>query len=154
VIVVAALSFVALTPELAQASPRLVYVDIHVNATWPVGRAVNYIDQYTGSDMRFGKCRANYKCIVVREKYVKSSWVSVTYLRNGNAYIYLNPYRRNYSWQTKYATVAHEIAHANGILQHNSNCRYLMYAYTYCPDGSVSNYMRLSAYEKQILQRH
>jgi hypothetical protein len=136
---------VALAPAPAEAATPAVYVEVVVASTWsaPTRDAVNWVDYYTGSNMVLGSCRAGYKCIIVRERLVSSSWAAVTYSAQGwfsssdRVWIYLNPQRRGYADWMQRRIIAHEVAHANGVTWHALYCNSIMWRSLYCSNGSL-----------------
>jgi hypothetical protein len=141
-------------PAQAAAKRQVVWVDVKVNQAWPVSRAVAFVDKYTGSVMRFGKCRAGARCIVIREDWhLPSLWAGVTYPGSPRATIKLNPTRRKISWAQRYDTIVHELGHASGVYTHNSSCSSVMYFAVTCPNGHVPS-VAFSKGEKATLRRH
>lgn len=145
------------TPSRADAAyQRKVYVQVSAYAAshWPVYSAVKYTDQFTGTDMVWGKCRANYKCIrVYGSSSMPSSWTGVTRFTGSNVTIYLNPRYAHYSWTYRWIAVTHELGHANMIGLHNPSCYSVMYYSMYCPNGRLAGKYFTSA-DKRILGRY
>lgn len=122
----------------ADAATRVVWVNWYGSSTWPVSNSVNWVDYYTGSDMRFGYCHAGYKCITIRERTINSSWSAVTYgFGTSRVTIYLNPQRRWYGYYTKRRIIDHELGHANGIYSESYACSNRMYWRVYCSNGKL-----------------
>ena len=136
-----------LAPSPSSAVTKIVYVDIKPGALkyWPSKSAVEFVDLYTGSDMRYGACRSGYKCITIRERTFntsayRSSWSAVTYGANtSRVEISVNGNRRyapyNYNTATKKSIIAHELGHANGLYSHSSSCTNIMYARVFCNES-------------------
>ena len=45
------------TAKTGPATPT-VWVNVKVSSRWPIGRAVSFVDHYTGSTLRFGRCHS------------------------------------------------------------------------------------------------
>lgn len=145
------------TANTAPATPT-VWVDAKVNQLWPVRRAVAFVDRYTGTKLRLGKCRQGAECIVIREKWNMDGGVAgLTYVGGGRTTpIQLNA--RNGGWMTwgqRYHTVIHELGHARGIYTHDHRCTSVMYESTNCNRGTGRLTPRaFTAVEKKILRNH
>lgn len=137
------------------------YVEDHTGAAWPVNYSQGFVDQYTGTDIIYGSCRAGAKCVRVYEFYFDQSISGLTclpneYCRFGAAYtdyfrIYLNSYRNNtYSYNARRNITTHELGHAFGIGYHSVYCTNVMYGSVFCPDGSLPTY-RFTDPQKAIL---
>jgi hypothetical protein len=128
-------------PPAEASAVRYVYVEDHTGSAWPVTRVEPWVDQFTGSTMIYGRCRAGYKCIRVYERVVRNEWAAVT--RNATTAtvtIYVNPQRNWYPYGWRFAILAHELVHANGFYWHTSYCS-LMYYAVKCPNGTVSTWV-------------
>lgn len=78
----------------AHAATSVVFLDVSVAHPWSIEASRTMVDQYTGSSMVYAPCRPGYRCVVIRERTVYSSWAAVTYWDTptyGSAIIYLNP---------------------------------------------------------------
>lgn len=139
-----ALAMAVTTAAPAQAATsRIVMVQVSgVPSSWPVTSALDWVDQYTGSDMRYGACVTGRKCIVIRYATIRSAWAAVTYgalsyYSSGNRVtIYLNPQRNGYSWTAKRRIIIHELGHANGLTYHSAYCSNIMWPGVKCNNGT------------------
>lgn len=149
-------------PSGAAASPRpafflsdTVWLDVQLAHPWSVEASRAFVDQYTGSSMVYGPCLSWAKrCIIVRERFVRSSWVAVTYPnwpRYGVSTVYVNPYDAWYSWYAKRSVIVHEFAHAlPAITWHDQYCgQGVMYPSLYC-DGHLRG-LWFTPYQKEVL---
>lgn len=147
VVLLAALASMALPDPARSASARITWVEDHTGPAWPVSTVVPFVDQYTGSYMRYGACRVGAKCVRVYEKTINSLWGGVTYLSphpyysaTDTATVYVNPQRNGKSWATRRQILTHELGHAMGIWWHSAYCTNIMYSRVNCPDGSLPTY--------------
>lgn len=146
----------------AQAYTR-VYVEDHTSSYWPVNSSQNFVDQYTGSDIVYGTCQTSYKCVRVYEKYYSKSysgwtclpneWCKLTNDTKSYTRIYLNAYRRSYSYNARRNITTHELGHAFGITYHSAYCTNVMYGSVFCSNGSLPSY-RFTDPQKTILRQH
>lgn len=149
-------------PSNAEAAARPVYVDISgVPSSWATHSAVDWVDQYTGTNMVYGKCHSGYKCIRLRYKTIKSSWAAVTQWGAGGSItcksctltIYLNPQRNGYSSTVKRRIIEHELGHANGIGYESKVCTNVMYGRMFCSNGKLPSH-RFTDPQKSILRKN
>jgi hypothetical protein len=132
-------------------------VDARVSSLWHVSSAVRFVDGYTGSRLRFGKCHTGAECIVIREKWNMNSRVAgLTYVGGGpTTTIHLNGTKRWMSLGQRRNTMIHELGHARGIYTHDHRCISVMYESTNCNRGSGRVAPRVfTAAEKKILRRN
>jgi Matrixin len=113
----------------------IVYVENHASHTWPVKAAVATWDKGTNASIRYGKCRADYACILVSSDHGTFSTdetIGQTSLTTRD--VRLNDGRK---WSVKIRMVAacHEIGHALG-LNHSQSRKSCMYPYA---DRAVSH---------------
>ena len=110
-------SFTWPKPIVTPVNKRVIEVVDKVKPSkWNVGQAMNWLDRYTGSDMRLvGKCSGRaWRCITVRGGKLPGSYLGYT---SGNtitidtAKVDRHGYRSNYSRER---ILAHEFGHANG----------------------------------------
>lgn len=150
-------------PSGAEAYSR-VYVEDHTSSYWPLHSQVDWVDQWAGSDLIYGSCRPGYKCIRVYEVYFSTAYSGLTCLPNqwcrvGASYasytrIYLNKYRRSYSWYARRNITAHELFHAvTGNSYHSTYCTNVMYGSVFCGNGSLPSH-RFTDYAKGVLRQH
>jgi hypothetical protein len=142
-------------PTPAQAAViRTVWVDVRVNSAWPVARAVSVVDAYTGTRMRFGRCRAEARCLVIREDAgLPGQWAAVTNLGYPITRIRLNPHRRVRPYAERQHTLVHELGHAMGVYTHNPRCVSVMYYNMRCPNGRLAP-AGFTAAERRALHRN
>lgn len=148
----------------AAAKPRVVWVYVQNKATatryWPIHRALQFVDKYTGSQFKYGKCHANAKCITIKEDWkLAPLYAGMTnfrgpyvQLRNGetdwSTTIQLQPRQRYANWWLRYDTMIHELGHSMGIYTHNADSSKTMYWMV------RSNAPSFSWAEQKILRRH
>ncbi|SFF98093.1 hypothetical protein SAMN05421541_1385 [Actinoplanes philippinensis] len=111
------------TPRLLGTS--IVYVEEHVGERFDsaLRSSIAFVDRYTGSDMRLGRCRTGYRCIRVVQSNATNghgAWTSWTYGRK-NSEIRLSATLARKNWYTRRSIIDHELGHANGA-RHNSRC--------------------------------
>jgi len=153
-------------PAAAAAKPRVVWVYVQnkntVTKYWPIHRALKFVDQYTGTQFKYGKCPASgkYKCITIKEDWKlpplyagMANFIGpYVQLPNGetdwSTVIQLQPRERGRSWWIRYDTVIHELGHAMGIYTHNADSSRTMYWMV------RDNKPSFSPSEKRILRRH
>lgn len=114
---------------------KVVFVEDRVPARFDsaLRSAVAFVDRYTGSDMRIGKCRKGYRCIrVVVSKATNGhgAWTSWTKAREVSE-IRLSPALARKGWYTRRSIIDHELGHANGA-EHNAKCTSRMWANYTC----------------------
>lgn len=130
----------------------IIWVDApaSVRRHWDIDGAVNWMDQFTGSDMRNSwnpRWYAGTRGIIFREKTIVNAWAAVT-IPGVRAYIYLNPQRRGYGATTKKRIVAHELGHVLGLYLHSPTHGNLMHA------NVTGGGWALSAAQRAILRAH
>ena len=125
--IAAALAVTAATPAAAAAAPAAaavtvpapaaaagtatgtptVWVDARVSAVWHVPSAVAFLDRYTGTKLRLGKCHKGAECIVIREKWNMAPNVAgLTYVGGSpTTTIHLNGTKRGMGWGQRYNTM-------------------------------------------------
>jgi hypothetical protein len=113
-------------------SSKVVYVEEHVGARYDsaLRSALPFVDRYTGSAMRFGKCRSGYRCIRVIQSnatHGHGAWTTSTNSRRTST-IRLSSALGRRNWSTRRSIIAHELGHANGITGHNARCTSLMWS--------------------------
>jgi hypothetical protein len=137
---------------------RTVWVDAKVSRRWHVRSAVAFVDHYTGTKLRLGKCHKGAECIRIREKGNMDGGVAgLTYVGGSpTTTIHLNARNRDWmSWGQRYNTVIHELGHARGIYTHDRRCNSVMYSSTNCDGGTGRLTPRtFTAAEKKILRKH
>ncbi|GID60093.1 hypothetical protein [Actinoplanes couchii] len=133
-VLAAASATLAPSPALAGdplwTTPRLlgtpiVYVEEHVGARFDsaLRSSISFVDRYTGSDMRLGRCRTGSRCIrVIRSNATHGygAWTSWTPGRKTTV-IRLSATLARKNWHTRRSIIDHELGHANGA-RHNSRC--------------------------------
>lgn len=132
-----------------QAAPRYTYIEDHTGSAWPVKDVRAFIDQYTSSGLIYGNCRAGAACIKVYEKEINTNWTAYTFFdahpndwnATDVAIINVNPRYAKTSYAVRRNTVAHEIAHAQGVTWHSTVCSNLMWPSSFCPTGKVKPYV-------------
>ncbi len=118
---------------------QTVWIDVRVNSAWPVRRAVGFVDRYTGSQARFGRCHAGSRCIVIRESWrMPSQWGAVTRPGYPKTTLTLNPHRRWTSWSQRLHILVHELGHAYGLYTHPRSCTSIMYHNVHCRNGRLA----------------
>jgi hypothetical protein len=149
-------------PAAAAVKPRVVWVNVQKGATkhWPIHKALQFVDKYTGTQFKYGKCRANAKCITIKEDWKLAPGYAgmanftgpYVQLRNGqtdwSVVIQLQPRQRYTAWMMRYDTVIHELGHAMGIYSHNVDESRTMY---YMVRWNAPSF---SPAEKKILKQH
>jgi hypothetical protein len=125
--------------------PRLlgtsvVYVEEHVGSRFDsaLRSSISFVDRYTTSDMRLGKCRTGYRCVRVVENNATrgyGGWTSWTAGRRTSE-IRLSAVLARKSWHTRRSIIDHELGHANGA-RHNEKCTSRMWPDYRCPNGSL-----------------
>ncbi|WP_157751365.1 hypothetical protein [Actinoplanes derwentensis] len=128
-------SFWTTTPSLL--GTPVVYVEEHVGARFDsaLRSSISFVDRYTGSDMRLGRCRTGYRCIRVVESNATQgygAWTSWTFGRKTSK-IRLSGALSRKGWYTRRSIIDHELGHANGA-PHNSRCTSRMW-----PDDRCRN---------------
>lgn len=161
------LAAVVVYADDAQAYSRT-YVENHASSSyWPINYTQNWVDQYTGSDLTYGTCPSTYtgyKCIRVYERYYSKSysgwtclpnqWCKITNDTRSYTRIYLNQYRRSYSWYARRNIATHELFHGiTGNGYHSAYCTNVMYGSVFCSNGSLPAY-RFTDYAKSVLRTH
>lgn len=121
-------------------SSKVVYVEEHVGARFDsaLRGSVAFVDRYTGSDMRLGKCRKGYRCIrVVQSNATRGhgAWTSWTRAR-ATTEIRLSSSLARKGWHTRRLIIDHELGHANGAA-HNATCNSLMWPRYTCRSGRL-----------------
>jgi len=119
-------------------SSKIVYVEEHVDSRFDsaLRQSVSFVDRYTGSDMRFGKCRPGYRCIRVVQSnatHGHGAWTSWTRARKVSE-IRLSPALARQGWYTRRSIIDHELGHANGA-GHNAKCTSRMWPHYRCRNG-------------------
>jgi hypothetical protein len=119
-------------------SSKIVYVEEHVGSRFDsaLRGSVSFVDRYTGSDMRMGKCRTGYRCIRVVESSAThgyAAWTSWTRARKISE-IRLSPTLARKGWYTRRSIIDHELGHANGV-GHNAKCTSRMWPHYRCRNG-------------------
>ncbi|HWS35851.1 MAG TPA: hypothetical protein VN408_24310 [Actinoplanes sp.] len=125
--------------------PRLrgtavVYVEEHVGARFDsaLRSSIAFVDRYTGSDMRLGRCRAGYRCIRVVESNATrghGGWTAWTAGRKTSE-IRLSATLARKRWHTRRSIIDHELGHANGA-GHNARCTSRMWHDYRCRDNRL-----------------
>jgi hypothetical protein len=111
---------------------RTVYINDSTSWKWPVGRAAKVWNNGGSVRLIWGtSCRAGYPCVYVKPSKWISPAVGLTNITYSNGYILsarirMNWNYRNYPYTLKRAWVAHELAHALGIM-HSSRTSSIMY---------------------------
>ncbi len=119
---------------------KVVYVEDRVGARFDsaLRSAIPFVDRYTGSDMRLGKCRKGYRCIRVVESnatHGHGAWTSWTRARRTSE-IRLSSSVARKGWYTRRFVIEHELGHANGA-GHNPRCTSRMWHRYTCADGRI-----------------
>jgi len=119
-------------------SSKVVYVEEHVGARFDsaLRGSVAFVDRYTGSDMRLGKCRKGYRCIrVIQSNATRGhgAWTSWTRARKVSV-IRLSSTLAGKGWHTRRSIIDHELGHANGV-GHNAKCTSRMWPHYRCRNG-------------------
>lgn len=119
---------------------RVVYVEEHVGRRFDsaLRSSIPFVDRYTGSDMRLGKCRRGYRCIRVVESNATrghGAWTSWTRAR-ATTEIRLSSSLARKGWHTRRLIIDHELGHANGAA-HNATCSSLMWPRYTCRSGRL-----------------
>jgi hypothetical protein len=119
-------------------SSPVVYVEEHVGSRFDsaLRQSVSFVDRYTGSDMRFGKCRTGYRCIRVVESNATrghGAWTSWTRARKVSE-IRLSSTLARKGWHTRRSIIDHELGHANGA-GHSATCTSRMWPHYRCRNG-------------------
>jgi len=122
---------------LSVAATRTVWVEDHTGWRWPVTAAEPWVDQYTGTVMRYGVCHVAARCIRIYERTVRSIWAAVTRPNSNGATIYVNPQRNYYPYSWRLSILRHELVHAMGYYTHWPYCTDLMYYAVTCPNGRL-----------------
>jgi hypothetical protein len=113
----APVSFTWPKPTTTPVSKRVIEVVDKVGPSkWNVGQAMNWLDRYTGSDMRLAsKCSGHaWRCITVRGGNLPGRYLGYTSgdtIVIDTAKVDRHGYRSNYSRER---ILAHELGHANG----------------------------------------
>jgi hypothetical protein len=154
----AAAAAAATTATRAARQTPTVWVDAKVSRRWHVGSAVAFVDRYTGTKLRLGKCHTGAECIRIREKWNMDGGVAgLTYVGGSpTTTIHLNARNRDWmTWGQRYNTVIHELGHARGVYAHDRRCNSVMYSSTNCNKGTGRLTPRtFTAAEKKILRNH
>ena len=140
----------------AAATAPTVWVDTRVSSVWHVTSAVRFVDRFTGTRLRLGKCHKGADCVVIREKWnMDRNVAGLTYVGGGpTTTIHLNGWKRGMSWGQRYNTIIHELGHARGIYTHDRRCDSVMYESTNCNHGTGRVAPRtFTAAEKSILRK-
>lgn len=110
-------SFTWPTPTVTPVNKRVIEVVDRIGPRkWNVGQAMNWLDRYTGSDMRLvSRCSGRaWRCVIVRGGKLPGRYLGYT---SGNtvtidtAKVDRHGYRSNYSRER---ILAHEFGHVNG----------------------------------------
>lgn len=121
------------SPQVTPLKDRKVYVVETLPASWPVGAAVGWLDQYTGSDWVMAtKCPLGaYRCITVKPGNLAAPRLAETqnYLGSKVTIVVDLPYAGGRAGSTakKKWVMAHELGHAAGLREHSSASGNFMY---------------------------
>ncbi|BEL04162.1 hypothetical protein Q0Z83_023530 [Actinoplanes sichuanensis] len=141
-------------------APRLlgtsvVYVEEHVGSRFDsaLRSSIAFVDRYTTSDMRLGRCRTGYRCIRIVESNATrghGAWTSWTDGRRTSE-IRLSATLARKSWHTRRSILDHELGHANGA-RHNTKCTSRMWPDYRCGNGRLPA-RTFTKVERQALAR-
>jgi hypothetical protein len=125
-------------PRLSGSS--IVYVEERVGSRFDsaLRSSIAFVDRYTGSDMRLGRCRTGFRCIRVVESNATrgyGGWTSWT-PRRATSEIRLSATLARKSWHTRRSIIDHELGHANGA-RHNPRCTSRMWPDYRCRNGRL-----------------
>lgn len=128
------------TRSSALLGSKIVYVEEHVGSRFDsaLRSSVKFVDRYTGSDMRLGKCRKGYRCIRIvasNATHGHGAWTSWSRARKTSE-IRLSSSLSQKGWHTRRSIIDHELGHANGA-EHNSKCTSLMWPHYTCRNGRI-----------------
>jgi hypothetical protein len=123
-----------------QPRSSVVYVEEHVGARFDsaLRSSITFVDRYTGSDMRLGRCRTGYRCIRVVESNATrghGGWTTSTAGR-ATSEIRLSATLARKNWNTRRSIIDHELGHANGA-RHNPKCTSRMWPDYRCRNGRL-----------------
>lgn len=159
-------AFIVATPSVAEAKTVrtnvadtgvTVIVENHLNSSYPVQKAMNYVDQYTGSHFVLGTCIEGTQCIKTSMssklgKGINAYTYWYTPLDNPNnppTTLQMATSTKKLSSAQKMIVLVHELGHARN-LQHNPKCTSVMYGYLHC-GGKKIEPLVFSAREQQLL---
>lgn len=173
------LAMAASVTLLTQASPAeaavkwdgsVVEVINKLPSSWPVSSAVNWLDQYTGSDIRIVKSCSKYarRCIVLKDgrlkgyrtitehgKKVRVNLNTVTGFSDGSTITIdtwktrnVRPFKGKFGYTTKKYLIVHELAHQR-YMSHVKSCNNVMQTKFRC-NGHVPP-LKLTAAQKKKL---
>jgi hypothetical protein len=125
---------------------------------WPVASAVNWLDQYTGSDIRIVKsCHKNVRrCITIKQgRLTSSATKNATGWSKGNTITIdtwkaknVKPWKGKFGYTTKKYLIAHELAHQR-YMEHVKSCNNVMNQYYRC-NGHVPPLKLTTAQKKRL----
>lgn len=134
---------------------RITWIDERVGALWdaPLRSSVAWVDRATGSRMRFGACRQDARCVILREGNPPGSALGWTTHRGLVSVITLDsragarrgPYTRR-------AIIDHELGHSFW-LNHNPRCTSRMYHRIPCAGGKLPP-RTWTAAERAVLRQY
>lgn len=127
---------------------------------WPVKDAVNWLDQYTGSDIRIvKKCHDSaIRCITIKNGRLKGSKANVTGYSQGSTITIdvwktrnVKPFKGKFGYHTKKYLLVHELAHQR-YMQHVTSCNNVMNPHARC-NGHVPP-LKFTATQKKKLAKY
>lgn len=137
---------------------RVVLVINKLPSNWPVKASVDFVDQYTATDMRFAKrCDpAAWRCITLKTGKVGGGIRGAVGWSNGWDEITIDTGKAAKTGQfgpkTRKYLLVHELGHGF-FLEHRSSCATVMIQYRRCSNGSVPP-IKFDSAQRNILRKY